>query len=151
MSPFFNKTCPVTLGTRTPHSRSFGAVKHSELYGCSIGYFARLSSKSVYFAYYLAFGYTAYSRVATHLSYFVHVYRYQTCFSSCPCRCRRRFATGMSGSYDYNVKVKFSIHVLDFINYSDANLRYSLYSFAFFIIVFCPEVVRQKECGFRAK
>src|SRR5690606_34183121 len=35
-APFLSKMHSVVLSTRAPHGRSFGAVKHTKLYGCTV-------------------------------------------------------------------------------------------------------------------
>ena len=127
LSPFPYESCSVTLGTGTPHGRALAAVQHPKLNGSAVGNFSGVTSQGVDFAHYLSLGNTAYGRVARHLRNLVHVHGHQARFGTQFCAGSCGLATGMPGTYDYNVVVEF--HLLFFLFHSQ---KYGI-SFYFFL------------------
>ena len=81
-APLPDKLPTVTLGTGTPHRRSFTTIQHPELDGCGIRHQTHLTAQRINLAHNLSFGNTTNGRVTRHLCDFVHVHGYQTGLST---------------------------------------------------------------------
>jgi len=68
MVPIAREQPLVALCTRTPHSRAFGEVKHTELNHGLVCDDARIAAESIYLTDNLPFGNTTHGRVAGHLA-----------------------------------------------------------------------------------
>ena len=68
LAPYLGILYFVALCSWTPHSRSLGPVKHTELQGRSIGNQSHLTAKRIYFPDYLTFSDSSYRGITTHLS-----------------------------------------------------------------------------------
>ena len=104
-APFPDEFLPVALSPWRPYGRPFRAVQHPELYRRGIRYEPHLSSQCVYLSDNLAFSYSADSRIARHLGYFVHVHRHQTGLCAYPGSCRSSLAACVAATDDNDIVV----------------------------------------------
>ena len=104
-APLPDELAAVALRPGTPYGRTFRAVEHAELYCRLVGDDAHVSAQRVDFAHYLAFGNSAYGRVAAHLRYFVHVHGDEARACAHVCRGGGGLAAGVSAAYDDNIVV----------------------------------------------
>ncbi len=107
LTPCVYVFCTVTLHTGTPHSRSFGAVKHAELHGSAVSNNAHLSAHGIYLPDNLPFGYTANCRITRHLTDTVHIFGNQQGRRPETCGGNRSLASGVTATYNYDIKFKF--------------------------------------------
>ena len=72
-APHLTEAHPVRLRTRAPHSRTFRAVQHTELYRGAVCDYTHHATESIDLTHYLTFRNTTHSRIAAHLGNLVHV------------------------------------------------------------------------------
>ena len=109
-APLPDELSAVALRTWAPYCRPLGAVQHAELYRRGVRYHSHLSSEGINLTDYLPLGYSADSRVTTHLSDFIHVHGDETCPGSNICRGRCGLTSGVSAAYYKNIVIE--IHYL---------------------------------------
>ena len=105
-APLGHEAHAVRLSTRAPHGRPLAAIEHAELDGCAVGHNPHLPAKGIYLSHYLTFSYSAHSRIATHLSYLVHVDGNEQRARAQPCGRARCLTAGMAGANHYHIVVE---------------------------------------------
>ena len=96
----------IALRTRTPHRRTFGAVKHPELQGAVVRHQTGVSAEGINLPDDLSFGDSADGRVAGHLGKARQIHRNQQNGRTHIGRCHRRFTAGMAAT-NHNDVVPF--------------------------------------------
>ena len=109
LTPGPDELASVALGARAPHGGAFTAVQHTELNGGTVSNLCHMSAQCINLPYNLSFGYTADSRIAAHLCNLVHIHCYKAGLSSQCCTGCCRFASCVSGTNHYHVKIHFHI------------------------------------------
>ncbi len=115
LPPEIREFGPIGLHPRAPHSRTFASIQHSELYGRTVGHYARHTSERVDFTHYLTLGNASYGRIAAHLCNLVHIHCYEQGASAYPGRGMRSLATGMAGANYYYIKIKCQFILIVYI------------------------------------
>src|SRR6478736_4770714 len=101
-TPGRGKQHPVTLRPGTPHCRAFTPVEHTEFNHAFIGYNSAITTQCVNFTNNLAFCYTTHRRIATHLSYSLHIHGNKQNFTAQVCSCGCSFTARMTcTNYNY--------------------------------------------------
>lgn len=110
LNPLLDKAFSIALTARTPHGRTFAAVEHTELDGALVGDDTHVSAESVYLPDNLSLSNATDSRIATHLTYFVHVHGDEERLAAHLCCGMCGFAPCVSCADDDYVIVKIHLY-----------------------------------------
>lgn len=110
LNPLLDEAFSVALTAWTPHGRTFAAVEHTELDGALVGDDTHISAESIYLPDNLSFSDTTDSRIATHLTYFVHIHGDEERLAAHLCGGMCGFAPCVSCADDDYVIVKIHLY-----------------------------------------